>query len=305
VQNGQEEVVEILLSSCKDLTIPDDTLHMASKLADIRVATNIAKLLLKAGARADAVNEKLDQALHESCRRKGGKMLVSMLLTAGGNASAINAQGHTPLHISAFTGDVEITQELLCHLCQDPGINTHPLGPENQTPLHIAVSKGHVKCASLLATSKLIDVCARTSAGKTAFELSVTKGSAAITSMLVRAGGANLPLSEMQRIIQIIQSREIKPEDYDLLLALDAATDMATLETSVTPAFPVRQLEQTDSAVGAACMICLETMAASHSVSVLPCKHHFHSDCITEYLRTKIRSKVCPCCSHNLAAGDV
>jgi Ring finger domain len=41
------------------------------------------------------------------------------------------------------------------------------------------------------------------------------------------------------------------------------------------------------------CTVCQERFEEDDSVLQLPCKHHFHQDCITPWLRD---SKLCPVC---------
>jgi hypothetical protein len=43
----------------------------------------------------------------------------------------------------------------------------------------------------------------------------------------------------------------------------------------------------------AQCAICLSTYETADKIRYLPCKHHFHSNCIDEWL---IKNKTCPFC---------
>jgi E3 ubiquitin-protein ligase RNF115/126 len=47
------------------------------------------------------------------------------------------------------------------------------------------------------------------------------------------------------------------------------------------------------------CLICLEQLEEATEVLVLPCRHGFHPDCLSPWL--KVHSE-CPCCRHKLPA---
>jgi len=93
-------------------------------------------------------------------------------------------------------------------------------------------------------------------------------------------------------------SRDIGPEDYDLLLRLDEAV----------PKKPV-SCESLDSLasvapkdfMGSKCLVCLSAFDEVDDVIALQCKHQFHRSCITTWLSEYRRT--CPlCCSEALPA---
>ncbi len=55
-------------------------------------------------------------------------------------------------------------------------------------------------------------------------------------------------------------------------------------------------------AESAACPICIEDYSAGAQLRVLPCKHHFHSDCVDQWLRV---ASTCPLCVQPLVDSDV
>lgn len=68
-----------------------------------------------------------------------------MLLRAGANIEAANADGLTPLHIAAFRGFMRITQVLVQH-----NANIHAISKHNTTVLDMAVLGGQRAILALL-----------------------------------------------------------------------------------------------------------------------------------------------------------
>jgi len=86
-------------------------------------------------------------------------------------------------------------------------------------------------------------------------------------------------------------SRDITPEDYDLLLRLD--------ETVQKPAAGKGRVEDLpkvacESFMGHECAVCMSAFEVHDAVAALPCEHHFHQCCITKWLAEY--SKKCPLC---------
>lgn len=48
------------------------------------------------------------------------------------------------------------------------------------------------------------------------------------------------------------------------------------------------------------CAVCRVEFEGEDEVKVLPCKHHYHVDCIEQWLK---RKKVCPVCSQEVVVG--
>merc|ERR1719197_2462125 len=46
------------------------------------------------------------------------------------------------------------------------------------------------------------------------------------------------------------------------------------------------------------CTVCMEEWADGDDVRTLPCLHHFHTNCIDEWLK---RNKTCPICKHDIS----
>ena len=56
---------------------------------------------------------------------------------------------------------------------------------------------------------------------------------------------------------------------------------------------------------GEACSICLDDFAAGEEVKTLPCLHHYHTRCVSEWLRRQGRRVGCPVCKTPVFEGQV
>mmetsp|Transcript_112926 Transcript_112926/g.364534 ORF Transcript_112926/g.364534 Transcript_112926/m.364534 type:complete len:351 (-) Transcript_112926:319-1371(-) len=93
-------------------------------------------------------------------------------------------------------------------------------------------------------------------------------------------------------------SRDIMPEDYELLLRLDDAIAKPSISTDRFKSLATVMFEDF---AGGKCSVCLSAFEEDDAVVALPCQHHFHRDCITRWL-SECRC-TCPlCCSEALPA---
>jgi hypothetical protein len=94
--------------------------------------------------------------------------------------------------------------------------------------------------------------------------------------------------------IQELASRELTPEDYELLLLLDNQIRPKTVDTNIISKFPKKifsedQIEQ----LGDTCSICYCDYSPGEELSFIPaCNHGFHSECIQKWLSES--STKCP-----------
>jgi len=87
-------------------------------------------------------------------------------------------------------------------------------------------------------------------------------------------------------------SREITPDDYELLLRLDRAVARPVASGESIEALP--KLSPSEF-LGGSCSICLTQFQADSNVTAISsCKHQFHRDCISKWL-SECR-KTCPLC---------
>jgi len=89
-------------------------------------------------------------------------------------------------------------------------------------------------------------------------------------------------------------SRELTPEDYELLLLLDDGLKKTrTLSAAAAQALP--QAAADSGWMGEECRICLCQLDLDDDVRALPrCNHHFHAACAERWLTTSKAS--CPLC---------
>ena len=88
----------------------------------------------------------------------------------------------------------------------------------------------------------------------------------------------------LAKALETLQHREIRPEDYELLLHLDASVANKTAPESLVTTLPsfVFAAEVTTSANH--CAICMEEYKDQDTLTKLPCAHDFHQSCIERWL---------------------
>jgi len=99
------------------------------------------------------------------------------------------------------------------------------------------------------------------------------------------------PLTAAQ--IRELMSREITPEDYELLLLLDEGIKKArTLSSGAAASLPQAT---GDKWIGEECRICLCALEGGEDVRVLPgCGHMYHAPCVERWLQSS--KATCPLC---------
>jgi hypothetical protein len=86
-------------------------------------------------------------------------------------------------------------------------------------------------------------------------------------------------------------SRDITPEDYELLLRLDATVAKPVVSKESIEGLPPVPAEDF---AGGECTVCMMPFDADDKVVELPCRHRFHRGCITKWLHECRRT--CPNC---------
>ncbi|XP_031285441.1 E3 ubiquitin-protein ligase KEG isoform X2 [Pistacia vera] len=77
-----------------------------------------------------------------------GRELVRILLAAGADPTAHDAQNRTALHIAAMANDVELVKIIL-----DAGVDVNIRNMHNTIPLHVALARGAKSCVGLLLSA--------------------------------------------------------------------------------------------------------------------------------------------------------
>jgi len=101
-----------------------------------------------------------------------------------------------------------------------------------------------------------------------------------------------------------LQTRDLTPEDYELLLRLDESVKKKTLTKTQCASFPSRAVDEefVKRLASNPCSICFGDYEQGEKVRTLPCNgdHTFHSECIDQWLTTSGIS--CPLCKASLEA---
>ena len=100
--------------------------------------------------------------------------------------------------------------------------------------------------------------------------------------------------------IRALQSRELGPEDYELLLRLDESVSKRDVLSETEAAALIESALEGD----AECSVCLSDLASGDSAVLLSCGHYFHPPCIKAWL---VKGKdTCPnCCAKATQCVDV
>lgn len=106
-----------------------------------------------------------------------------------------------------------------------------------------------------------------------------------------------LPCGLTPQQIHDLTTREMTPEDYELLLLLDEQIKPKTVSQAMIDGYEhstvtEESLGQMTTGDDDRCMVCLTEYCSGEDLIVLPCKHYFHAECITHWLTAS--STKCP-----------
>jgi ankyrin repeat protein len=140
---------------------------------------NIAKLLLNAGANAQAADANGWTALHYAATREADIIMITLLLRAGANVASRTAEGETPLRLAGllFTEKISPTWgSTLIPLLVNAGADINSADNQGHTLLHQAAFNDNAKLGSLCVLMGA-DTDLRSLAGKTPRQLGRELGS--------------------------------------------------------------------------------------------------------------------------------
>lgn len=90
-------------------------------------------------------------------------------------------------------------------------------------------------------------------------------------------------------ILKDLQTRDLTPEDYELLLRLDEQVSKKTIHQNKVESFETLVIQEEEEG---SCSICMCEYEKDEIIRVLPCKHKFHKECIDHWLTNN--STKCP-----------
>jgi ankyrin repeat protein len=155
-KKGDRDAVRTLLkSSNPNIAEPDGTtaLHWAAYRDDVEMAD----LLIKAGAKANAANDLGATPLWTACEN-GSEAMVRRLLAAGANPNAKLLSGETVLMMASRTGNPAVVEQLIAK-----GADVNAKATRSQTALMWAVAQQHPEVTKILLAHHA-DVHARSDA---------------------------------------------------------------------------------------------------------------------------------------------
>ncbi|CAD5111091.1 unnamed protein product [Dimorphilus gyrociliatus] len=102
----------------------------------------------------------------------------------------------------------------------------------------------------------------------------------AITSQRNAANDLDI---ELVNLLMELQNRDIRPEDYDVLLRLDETVAPKTVDNATVKSFNTIIVSE-EMLKNQQCTICMEVYEIGQTCKKLPCEHVFHDNCISQWL---------------------
>jgi len=92
-----------------------------------------------------------------------------------------------------------------------------------------------------------------------------------------------------------MMDRDFGEADYEMLKSLDEdnGRERKRVNSKLVDQLPARRLSKAEAKEDRTCAICLESIRVQQSMITLPCKHEYHRQCITKWLKS---SEVAACC---------
>lgn len=182
VRNRDVAEVRTLLARRVDVNASRGDGATALHWAALRDDGEIADMLIRAGARVNAVDDRSVTALLLACMN-GSAAMVDRLLRAGADPNVALSTGETPLMTAARSGNAKVIK-LLLNRSADPRAAERSRG---QTALMWALAEQHVDVARLLIDNGA-DVRARSNKGFTPLLFAAQQGNLESVQALLAAG---------------------------------------------------------------------------------------------------------------------
>lgn len=111
---------------------------------------------------------------------------------------------------------------------------------------------------------------------------------------LNRASGGDDPNINPLLLELSLTDRDFNDSDYESLLLLDETIPPKTVDKTFLSLLETRNVTEEEVKEEVQCSVCLDVFEKDSKVTVLPCHHIFHSDCIMKWLDSY--SNDCPVC---------
>ncbi len=215
---GYLSIVQALLAHKASLNLHSYNKEGSTALLEAVVydRVGIVKLLLSHKAKVDepyggGIFQGTTPLMMAIMSSTGTKVLMPLLIEAGANVNASDAQGDTVLHQVAAFGTVEAAQLLL-----EKGATVDARNSLGMTPLMNAVSKGDAPMVKLFI-SKGANVNARGDAARRAYGRAAFMGDTATMQKLEKSGRLNTLHEDDASVLDWAMSVGQKPEIITLL----------------------------------------------------------------------------------------
>ena len=145
VKAGRLDGVKALLAESPALLdVADESGYTPLRWAGIRGESEIARLLVGAGANPNSVGADGGTPLHGAAHHDDSEMMDAFI-NSGGDIHLHNQWGRTPLHVAARRGCLEVARILL-----DAGADPNATTAEGWSTLNVAYRGGHTDLVELL-----------------------------------------------------------------------------------------------------------------------------------------------------------